>query len=62
MRRIFTTVLGLLVLDDAPLAGSRSSVSFAAGAVAMTSPRLIERYDDAKLPDLRHKLANCPTR
>jgi hypothetical protein len=22
--------------------------------------RLIERYGDAKLPDLRHVLANCP--
>ena len=31
-----------------------------AGAGATNVARLIEQYGDAKLPDLRHVLANCP--
>jgi hypothetical protein len=42
------------------LVPSRSSANPAAGAARYNIARLMEKYGDAKLPELRHVLANCP--
>ena len=39
---------------------SRSSASSCGRRGRYNVARLIEQYGDAKLPDLRHVLANCP--